>query len=149
MERSVSVVRVILVALCAWLLVGPTADAGEVRLVLVASADSPIASLSPAEVRRLYLGVPITQNGHGITPLRNASDDTVREMFLQRVLFMSAMAYERQISARLYRSGGNRLPEYSSARDLVAALAADRWSVTYMSEKAAAEFSGVKIVGEL
>jgi hypothetical protein len=133
----------------AWSIVGPPVDAADVHLVLVAGAASPITGLSVAEVRRLYLGVPITRDGHGITPVRNSSDATVREMFLQRVLFMSSMAYERQISARIFRTGGNRLPEYFNLRDVVAALAADPWAISYMSEDTAAGLGAVKVIGGL
>ena len=150
MERNVSLIRAILFALLAGLaLLACDAAASESRLVLVASARSPIAALSQADVRRLYLGIPSTQDGHEIIPVRNAVDHTVQEIFLQRVLFMSSQAYERQISARLYRTGGNRVAEYFSLRELAAALHADPWAVSYMSETTAQGLAGIKIVALL
>ena len=123
--------------------------ADEGRLVLVASVNSPIATLSPADVRRLYLGIPLTHGGREIVALRNAVDSTVKEMFLQHVLFMSAQAYERQISARLYRTGGNRIPEHHEMRSLLDVLAAEPLAVTYMQADAAARQPAVKILAEL
>ena len=123
--------------------------ADEGRLVLVASVNSPIATLSPADVRRLYLGIPLTHGGREIVALRNAENPTVKEMFLQHVLFMSAQAYERQISARLYRAGGNRIPELRELRSLLDSLAAEPLAVTYMQADAAARQPAVKIVAEL
>ena len=40
------------------------ASPGDPRLVLVASAKSSLSDLSPATVRRLYLGLPIVHDGH-------------------------------------------------------------------------------------
>jgi hypothetical protein len=121
----------------------------EARLVLVASATSPLAPLSSSEVRRLYLGVPLTHDGREINALRNAESPVVKEMFLQRVLFMSAQAYERQLAARVYRGGGNKIPEIKEARLLLESLAADPLAVTFMQSDAALRRSGIKILAEL
>jgi hypothetical protein len=128
-------------------LLGPRpADAAETKLVLVASARSPIAPISAADARRLYLGVPLVQDGHEVVPLRNVTDSATQELFLQRVLFMSAQAYERQMAGRVYRSGGNRLPEYAVQRELVDKLVTDPWAVTYMTLEAASSVPDLRIV---
>lgn len=123
--------------------------ADDSHLVLVASASSSIASLSAASVRRLYLGVPISQGGHAITPLRNTVDETTQELFLQHVLFMSADAYNRQIAGRRYRTGGNPVQEFSKSSDLIAALATDPWAVTYMAEKSVLGIHSIKVLTKL
>ena len=129
---------------------GPGACAADdAWLVLVASANSPLAPLTPAQVRHLYLGVPLSQNGHELIALRNAASAEVAEMFLQRVLFLSARACERQMATRIYRSGGSRIPEYASLHSLVEALAADPWAVTCMHAGTAARTAGIKILGVL
>lgn len=156
MERDVSLMRRTLAAfslalalVLAWLVAAPAAAADDARLVLVAGAHSSVGRLTSAEVRRLYLGIPLSQDGHEIIALRNGANPVVREMFLQRVLFMSAQAYERQISARLYRSGGNRIPEHTDWHTLVDALAADPWAVSYMPAAMAARNAGIKIIADL
>ena len=107
------------------------------------------APLTAAEVRRLYLGIPLTHLGREIQPLRNGANTIVNEMFLQHVLYMSAQAYERQISARIYRSGGNRIPEYTELRTLVESLAAQPFAVTYMLAETAARNPRLKILTDL
>lgn len=124
------------------------AEAVSNGLVLVAGAHSPIARLSPEEARKLYLGVPVLVDGQPLQPMRNHTDPMTDEMFLQKVMFMSAQAYERQILGRVYRSGGKRPPAFTDSRDLVKALAADPMAVTYMQREAAAATPGVKIVGD-
>ena len=152
MERNVSMMMKRLAIFFA-LALGAAASwptlAGEQRLVLVASANSPAAKLSPAEVRRLYLGVPVVQDGHEIVPLCNSVEPIIHEVFLQRVLFMSARAYERQGSARIYRTGGNRIRDFASFKQLLDALANDPWSVTYMSLESASGMPSIKIVADL
>ncbi len=148
MERNVSLTGIAIALLVGAIgLVGPRlADAAEPKLVLVASAKSAMAPISAAEARRLYLGVPLVQDGHEVAPLRNGADPGTHELFLQRVLFMSAQAYERQMSGRVYRSGGNRIPEYANQRELVDRLVSEPWSVTYMSLEAASGQPNLKIV---
>jgi len=123
--------------------------ADENHLVLVASASSSIASLSTASVRRMYLGVPINQNGHAITPLLNIVDTTIQELFLQHVLFMSSNVYDRQIAGRRYRTGGNTVQEYANLSELVAALAANPWAVTYMTEESVLGMPNIKVLTKL
>ena len=147
MARRVIQLLWCLAVLAASLACAPVAYATEPRVVLVASARSPIASLSANEARRLYLGLPLVHDGHELTPLRNGADAAVHEMFLQRVMFMSAQAYERQMSTRVYRSGGNRAREYTSHHELAQALAGDPWAVSYMTSDAVAKESSLKIVG--
>ena len=125
------------------------APADELRLVLVASAKSNVAGMMPAEVRRLYLGIPIIRDGKEIIPVLNTSDPMIQEVFLQRVLFMSAHAYVRQMTARVYRSGGNRIRNYNDFRNLVEALVEDPQSVTYMPYETASTLSGIKIIASL
>src|SRR5206468_10504183 len=121
----------------------PRALAGDdSRLVLVASAQSPLGAFTPAEVRRLYLGITLTHGGREIVALRNAENPMVREKFLQHVLFMSAQAYERQISVRLYRTGGNRIREFTEIQQLLDTLAAEPLAVTFMQADSAARRPG-------
>lgn len=121
----------------------------EPQLVMVASAKSPIRSLSTVEIRRLYLGVPLTLEGHELEPLRNQIDPLVQEVFLQRVLFMSLHAYERQSAARVFRTGGNPLRQFTEQPALLAALAANPYAVTYMPADQAIRQPELKIIATL
>ena len=121
----------------------------EPRLVLVANARSALTDISPGAVRRLYLGLPILHDGHQIVPLRNTADAALQELFLQRVLFMSAQAYERQSSAQVFRNGGNRPREYAKLEALLEALANEPWSVTYMDAETAGSLPSLKILAGL
>lgn len=133
-----------LALLCA-ALSGRAADA---RLVLVASAQSPIAQISVEEERKLYLGIPLLADGQRIQPVRNNTDPVTEEMFLQKIMFMSSQAYERQILSRVFRSGGPPPLVITDKSELIRTLLADRLAVTYMLRETAVATRGIKIVAE-
>jgi hypothetical protein len=124
------------------------ARAADSRLVLVAGAHSPIARLSADEARRLYLGMPMLVDGKPVHPLRNNSDAMVQEMFMQKVMYMSTAAYERQIMSRVFRAGGSRPPVYTEAKELLGALESDPAAVTYLPRDQAMATPKLRIVGE-
>jgi len=125
-----------------------SANAAGTRLVLVTSAQSPIHQLAPDEARKLYLGMPMMVDGKLIHPLRNNSDMTVQEMFMQKVMFMSTEAYERQILSHVFRSGGNRPPVFTQIPELLKALNSDRNAVTYLPRETALSKDGIRIILE-
>lgn len=118
-------------------------------LVLVANAQSAIQKLSADEARKLYLGVPMLVDSQRIHPLRNNSDPMVQEMFMQKVMFMSTPAYERQILSRVFRMGGTRPQSYAELRELLKALENDPAAVTFLPRDVATARPGLKIVGDL
>jgi hypothetical protein len=141
--------RLLLLLLVGLLPTGLFAQTAGSSLVLVASARSVIRQLSPEETRKLYLGVPMLIDSQRVHPLRNNSDPTVQEMFMQKVMFMSTPAYERQILSRVFRMGGTRPQAYAELRELLKALEGDPAAVTYLPRDVAAARPGLKIVGEL
>lgn len=121
----------------------------EQSLVLVANAHSAIQRLSPGETRKLYLGIPMIVDSQRVHPLRNSTDPTVQEMFMQKVMFMSTPAYERQILSRVFRMGGTRPVAFAEMRELLKALEKDPAAVTYLPREFATTRPGLKIVGDL
>lgn len=130
----------------AWSMPLPAAEGR--RLVLV-TRDPSAASLSPQEVRKLYLGATVTKDGRTLVPLCNHTDAMAYEVFMQKVMYMSGPAYERALMTRFMRTTtAVRPPEYSNEKDLVRALGNTPSAVTYMwADKA--EVTGLKVVAEL
>lgn len=123
--------------------------AEEHRLVLVSAVSSKITPLSQADVRRLFLGLPIIQNSARLEPVHNASDPLLNEVFLQKVIFMSAQNYERQLIERVFRSGGHRPIRYTDAEKLVATLQESPDALSYMWLNKARKIPGIKVVQEI
>lgn len=151
MEHGFPMNRQLLFSLIAWLLLcgGATRSvAQQNNLVLVANTQSPIAELTAAQARKLYLGVPLQINGRTINPLRNISDPLLREVFMQRVMYMATETYERQILNRVFRNGGQRPATHSDLRKLVEALKRDTLAISYMWNEVALTTPGIKIIGQ-
>jgi hypothetical protein len=131
--------------------VGAAWAEGMRKMVLVAASGSDIVRLSPGDIRKLFLGVPVAaaSSSEPMHPLRNAGDPVLEEAFLQKVIFMSRDAYERALLIRAMRGGGSRPARFDSETALVSALLADKSAVTYMWADRAAARPDLKIVAEL
>lgn len=101
-------------------------------LLVVSSVDSSITTISPNEVRKLFLGVPVMKGKIQLRPLRNASDPSLEEVFLQKVVFMSKRSYERRLLSSVFRHGGQRPEVYSNLAELVNKLNRSPESLSYM-----------------
>ncbi|MBS1191023.1 MAG: hypothetical protein H6R10_2815 [Rhodocyclaceae bacterium] len=118
------------------------------EVVLVASKRSPVGQMAVAEARNLFLGLPVGVGGQALKPVRNTADGVVTEAFMQRVMFMSAEDYERQIRTRVTRSGGSRPAAYGDLTEVTTVLQRDPLAVTYMERSQAKHSPGLKIIGE-
>ncbi|MBU1690839.1 MAG: hypothetical protein KJ958_00525 [Gammaproteobacteria bacterium] len=147
-KRFIAALYCLLVATCSFGANTTWAD-GMRKLVLVAATGSDITRLAPADIRKLFLGVPVNIGAETLRPLRNASDPTLDETFLQKVVFMSRDAYERALLTRAMHGGGVRPVIYDSEAKLVSALLTDKFAVTYMWADKATARTNLKIVAEL
>ena len=116
-------------------------------LILVSSHNSSIASLSPIEIRKLFLGVPIMHKGQLLKPLRNATDALMTEVFLQKIIFMSKRSYDRELLSRVYRLGGKRPEIYSENTELIKELRDIPGALTYMWSNDIIDNPGLKSLG--
>jgi len=119
------------------------------QLVLVSSENSTVLPFTPAQLRKLFLGLTNEHEGAAIRPLRNMNDERLYNVFLQKVVFMSARNYERHLLSRVINMGGHRPPSYPSQAELAQKLRADHHSVSYMWASTARNTSGVKVLQKL
>ena len=118
-------------------------------LVLATSTSSALPSLTVAEARKLFLGVPLEKGGERPVPLLNASDPLIFEVFLQKVAFMSANAFESQTVSVVFRLGGKRPESYDDLNTLVDALQHNPGTVTFLWEDQVRANQGIKAVNVL
>jgi hypothetical protein len=133
MERGRSVKKIavtwLFVALASAALTVP-ASADE-TLVLVVSADSKVDQLDSLEVRKLFLGMTVVHNGDRLRPLLNEAEPRLKDVFLQNVVSMTDMTYDRRI-LRLALQGGRSLPAvYADKVMLINTVAADPTAVSF------------------
>lgn len=119
------------------------------KLVLVTSSQSDQITLSAAEGRKLFLGIPIELNGRLLVPLRNQTDPVLYEVFLQKTMFMSGPMYERTLLTRLLRTKGTRPQAYETENDLLKALQENPNTVTFMWSSQAKSIPDLRILVEL
>src|SRR5450631_4252372 len=143
--RSITVKNIFTILLAAFALPSMV-YAEEQRIAIVASAGSSFKAISVKEVRRAYLGASVVLDGVEIKPLLNKTDKLTGEVFLQKILFMSAEAYERQLIARVSR-GGSRPKAFENLTDLLAALQNDNSAITFMLYATAINTPGIRIIG--
>ena len=120
--------------------------ADEVALVLVAGSKTRISRLSAHELRRVFLGLPVQVDGQNVRALLNTSDPLLTEIFLQKVVFMSARHYNRQLLSQTFRTGRRRPPRFKNREALVEALQSNRGAVAVIWEREAKEYDTIKII---
>jgi hypothetical protein len=123
--------------------------AAERSLVLVRSEQATVPPLTEQEVRKLFLGEALIKNGQRVQALRNGTSPFLYEVFLQKIVFMSARNYERQLLSRVFRLGGQRPPAYEDLNELIAALMNNPAAVTFMWEDEARTIPGIKVSTQL
>ena len=101
------------------------------KLVLIVSAGSSIDQLDSTLVRRLFLGLTVTQDGIRLRPLLNESDAQINELFLQNIVSMADSTYDRYVLRLSLKQGRTQPVVYKSESELIAAVAADPSAVGY------------------
>jgi hypothetical protein len=115
-------------------------------MVLVVSAASPVVQLDSIEVRKLFLGIPVTTEGRALHPVNNFSDERLRQIFLQQVVAMSQGAYDRRILSQVLREGRPRPLELISASGLLRTLQTDPGAVSFAWRSDVAGNTQIKIL---
>ena len=101
------------------------------RLVLIVSAKSPVTALNSPEIQKLFLGLTVMTNDDVLRPLRNESEEIIRQIFFQSIVSMSESAYERRVLALTLQQGRTAPPLYRNTKMLLDAVATDPAAVSY------------------
>lgn len=124
------------------------AFAGE-ELVLIVSAHSDIEQLDSPLVRKLFLGLTVTQRGNRLRPVLNEADAHIKQLFLQNVVSMSDITYDRYLLRLALLQGRTQPVVYRDKANLIAAVAADPTVVGYVWARDVAHDSRIKILRSL
>ena len=129
------------------LLLGSAAPAiaGE-ELVLIVSAHSDVDQLDSPLVRRLFLGLTVTQHGTLLRPVLNEADPKIKDLFLQNIVSMSDSTYDRYVLRLTLLQGRTQPPVYKSSAELVNAVAGDPTVVGYVWAKDVVHDPRVKVL---
>lgn len=146
MERGNSVNRIAATAVLLTLLAAGTPALADEKLVLIVSADSNITQLDSLQLRKLFLGLTVTQNGNRLWPVLNETDARVKEIFLQNIVSMSDITYDRSLLRLTLIQGQRRPTAYGDIALLLKAVAADPGAVSYVWSKDVARDPRLRIL---
>jgi len=134
----------ILIALVFGLSLPSMASARE--LVVVSSDATNYLPLSRFELRKLFLGYPVEQNGKMISAIRNTSDDRAYQVFLQKLIRLSAKNYERRLLSKTFKTGAANVPTADSLDALIDELQQTDSTLSFMWKDEVESQSGVKVI---
>jgi hypothetical protein len=121
------------------------AFAGE-ELVLIVSTHSDVEQLESPLVRRLFLGLTVTQHGTRLRPVLNEADPKIKQLFLQNIVSMSDSTYDRYVLRLTLLQGRTQPTVYRSNAELINAVAADPTIVGYVWARDVAHDPRIKIL---
>jgi hypothetical protein len=146
MERRNSVTKFTATAVLVTLLTAAMPALADQQLVLIVSATSKIEQLDSLEVRKLFLGLTVNHNGNRLRPVLNESDERVKEVFLQNIVSMSDITYDRRLLRLSLIQGQTQPIAYKDITRLVNAVAADPLAVSYAWASDVAQNGRIRIL---
>jgi hypothetical protein len=125
----------------------PAVARADHAVVLVARADSPIDTIYPLDIRKVYLGFSLRAYGNeSIHAATNEADPALYDVFLQDVIAMSAKSYNRRLLTLTLQSGRRRPAVYHSISALMEALREDPNLITFMWQEDFEKAANLKIL---
>lgn len=149
MERGISLNKLAATAVLLTLLTAMSPALAEEQLVLIVSSDSKIEQLDSLEVRKLFLGLTVTHDGNRLRPILNEADARVKEVFLQNIVSLSDITYDRRLLQLSLQQGRTQPTVYKYTIELLRAIAADPSAVSYAWSKDVAHDPRIKILRTL
>jgi len=119
------------------------------QLVLVTNSTTGITSLSASEIHKLFLGLPIEKNGHSLEAAINHSDPFLYEIFLQKIVYMSSISYERHLLSNVIQLGGRRPQVFNNTQSLIGVLKQRPGTVSVLWDSDVKATSNLSIIGEV
>jgi hypothetical protein len=127
-------------------LLGATATIAADRVVLIANVNNPVSEINTLEVQKLFLGLTVYAGGNPQHPIRNESDELLRQIFYQNVVSMSESNYQRRLLALTLQQGRTAPPVYRNSKELVSAVAADSAAISFAWAAEVANDPRIKIL---
>jgi type IV secretory pathway TrbD component len=152
MERGTSMKHSYLLALFLLLSISLpcAASAGKNRhLVLVTDSATGVTSLSTSEIHKLFLGLPIEKSGHSLEAAINRSDPFLYEIFLQKIVYMSSISYDRHLLSNVIQLGGQRPQVFNTTQSLISALKRKPGTVSVLWDSDLKNESDLMVLGEV
>lgn len=119
------------------------------HLVLVTNSTTGVTSLSASEIHKLFMGLPIEKDGQYLEAAINHSDPFLYEIFLQKIVYMSSISYERHLLSNVIQLGGRRPQVFNNTQSLIIALKQKAGTVSVLWDSDLKSVSDLTIIGEV
>jgi hypothetical protein len=116
------------------------------QLALIVSTGSSVDQLDSPLVRRLFLGLTVTQHGSRLRPALNEADPQIKELFLQNIVAMSDSTYDRYVLRLSLLQGRTPPTVYKTTVELINAVASDPTMIGFAWAKDVAHDPRVRIL---
>jgi hypothetical protein len=118
-------------------------------VVLIVSARSPIQQLRSADLRKLFMGFDVVEGELALRAVRNRADPRLDEIFLQNIVGLSELVYERQLLARKLQNAASLPAEYRDEEQLLDAVARDPRTVSFAWSRSVVTRSDIQVLRTL
>lgn len=115
-------------------------------VVLVMASACDIEELSTLDVRKVYLGIRVSRNGHVVRPLRLQNDDFLERVFFQYIVAMTEKTYERRLLSLTMNHGTPAPRRFESPDELATAMRDGECGLGYMWRSDAARFDDLRTI---
>ena len=128
---------------------GFAASNKNLHLVLVTNSTTGVKSLSTSEIHKLFLGLPVEKSGHSLEAAINRSDPFLYEIFLQKIVYMSSISYERHLLSNVIQLGGQRPHIFNNTQSLISDLEHKPGTVSVLWDSDLKSTTNLTIIGEV
>lgn len=101
-------------------------------LVLVTHQASPVTMLTASQMRRVFMGLTVSATEGPIRPIINESSESLRTAFLQHVVGLSELMYQRRRLSLELQQGVTRPLTVRDQKQLVEKLRAAPTGISFM-----------------
>ena len=118
----------------------------ERMVVLVTGASCPVVELTSLDVRKAYLGISVSIDGHRLIPMQLVGDELLSSIFYQSVVNMSRKSYERRAISLTLKYGTPRPERFDSVAEAADAVRQRQCGIVYLWREDADRLDGIKTV---
>jgi len=116
------------------------------ELLLVGASSSSRQPFTIYELRKIFLGHSVEREGAQVKGVVNTADEEVYQIFLQKLIHLSAKDYERRLMSRMFRTGVSSVSKVDTFAELKSALLSDDSNISVVRAGQLAANSNLEVI---
>ena len=123
-----------------------SANESSEQVALIAARGSGIEEMSIRDVRRLYLGLKSVDSVSVKKPVLNVRSKALYDDFLKNTMHMTEGSYKRKLVKRLFRRGGETIPEMTSLKELNVHLLENIGDISFIEVSSLQSMDDIEVI---